>query len=294
MRSSFISGTAVTLALIAPFVSSFKAFPQNPAATPASNSPQILPSAPVPASATESTSAQLFFDQNPADPQTSEEKSKHEQAEEQLKEQEKQRVMGVMATFNTTRNKDAVPLSPGQKFRLFFKSSTDPWPFLLAGAVGGINQATNSPPEWRQGAEGYAKRVGAAYSDSFIGNFFGNAVLPVVLHEDPRYFQKGTGAPVKRFLWAAASTVWCRRDDGSWGPNYSNVGGNMIGAAISRVYYPPSQRTFPDVVSDGLTVSAEGIVGAVIIEFWPDLVRHYKNSAHKQSEPLVVRDQLQK
>jgi hypothetical protein len=212
------------------------------------------------------------------------EKSQHDQAEEQLKQQMHQRVMGVMATFNTTRNPDALPLSPGQKFQLFFKSSTDPWPFLLAGAVAGIGQANDSYSEWGQGAEGYAKRYGAAYSDAFIGNFFGNAVLPVLLHEDPRYFQKGTGSFSGRFLWAAASTVWCKRDNGGWGPNYANVGGNLIGAAIARVYYPASERTVSDTINDGLAVSAEGIVGAELIEFWPDVVRHYMR---KRAEKLA-------
>ena len=211
-------------------------------------------------------------------------KSQHEKAEEQLKQQEKQRVMGVMATFNTTQNKDAVPLSSGQKFKLFFKSATDPWPFLLSGVVAGIGQAENSTPEWGQGMQGYAKRFGAGYSDYFIGNFFGNAVLPSLLHEDPRYFQKGTGSGMSRFLWAAASTVWCKRDNGGWGPNYANVAGNMIGSAIGRVYYPPSDRTVGETLSDGLTVTAEGAVGAEVIEFWPDLVRHYKR---KQAEKLA-------
>jgi hypothetical protein len=216
--------------------------------------------------------------------QSDTEKSQHDKAEEQLKQQEKQRVMGVMATFNTTSNKDAVPLSSGQKFKLFFKSATDPWPFLLAGAVAGIGQAQNSTPEWGQGAEGYAKRFGAGYSDYFIGNFFGNAVLPSLWHEDPRYFQKGTGSGMSRFLWAAASTVWCKRDSGKWGPNYANVLGNMIGSAIGRAYYPPSDRTFGGTISDGLTVTAEGIVGAEVIEFWPDMVRHHKR---KQAEKLA-------
>jgi hypothetical protein len=221
--------------------------------------------------------------QTPAQ-QSDSDKSQHDKAEEQLKQQEHQRVMGVMATFNTTRDQNALPLSPGQKFRLFFKSSTDPWPFLLAGVVSGLGQADDSYPEWGQGAQGYAKRFGAAYSDAFIGNFFGNAVLPSLLHEDPRYFQKGTGSSTKRFLWAAASTVWCKRDKGSWGPNYANVGGNLIGAAISRAYYPSSERSVGDVFSDGLTVSAEGIVGAEVIEFWPDLVRHHRR---KQAEKLA-------
>ena len=216
--------------------------------------------------------------------QSDAQKSQHEKAEEQLKEQEKQRVMGVMATFNTTSNRNAAPLSSGQKFKLFFKSSTDPWPFLLAGVVSGIGQADDSYSEWGQGAQGYAKRYGAAYSDAFIGNFFGNAVLPSIWHEDPRYFQKGTGSATNRFLWAAASTVWCRRDNGKWGPNYANVVGNLMGAAVARAYYPASERTVSDTINDGLTVSVEGIVGAEVIEFWPDLVRHHKK---KQADKLA-------
>jgi hypothetical protein len=248
--------------------------------TPAS-SPAQTPAAQAPAtqgSSSSQTSAQTSAQA------TGDEKSQHEKAEEQLKAQEHQRVMGVMATFNTTTNKDALPLSSGQKFKLFFKSETDPWPFLLAGVVGGIGMAEDSYPTWGQGAQGYGKRIGAAYTDAFIGNFFGNALLTSLLHEDPRYFQKGTGKPLKRFLWAASSTVWCKRDNGGWGPNYANVVGNLIGAAISDTYYPASERTVGNTIANGFTVSAEGIVGAEIIEFWPDLVRHHKQ---KQAEKLA-------
>lgn len=205
-------------------------------------------------------------------------------AEEQLKAQEKQRVMGVMATFNTTRDKDALPLSAGQKFRLFSKSATDPWAFSLATVVSGIGQARGDYPEWGQGAQGYGKKFGAAYTDYFIGNFFGNAVLPSLLHEDPRYFQKGTGTVASRIGWAAASTIWCKRDNGGWGPNWSNVVGNLIGSAIARAYYPASERDVKDTLSDGFTVSAEGIVGSEVIEFWPDMVRHYRR---KKAERLA-------
>jgi len=211
-------------------------------------------------------------------------KSEHERAEEQLKQQETQRVAGVMATFNTTRNPNALPLSPGQKFQLFFKSAFDPWPFGLNAVVAGIGQADDSYPEWGQGSRGYAKRFGAAYSDYFLGNFFGNAVLTSLLHEDPRYFQKGSGKPINRVLWAAASTGWCKRDRGGWGPNWANVGGNLIGSAIARAYYPATYRTVSDTITDGLTVSVEGIVGAEVIEFWPDMVRHHRRKeAEKQA-----------
>ena len=214
-------------------------------------------------------------------------KTQREKAEEQLKQQEKQRVMGVMATFNTTRDPNALPLSSGQKFKLFFRGAVDPWPFLLTSVVAGIGQAENSNPEWGQGMQGYGKRFGAGYGDYFIGNLFGNAILTSVLREDPRYFQKGTGNPWGRFFWAASSTIWCKRDNGSWGPNYANVGGNLIGAAIGRIYYPDTSRNVSDTITDGLTVSAEGIVGAEVIEFWPDMVRHHRR---KQAEKLA-RDQ---
>jgi hypothetical protein len=248
------------------------------------------PTTQAPAEAPAQAAASQTSSSQPSDPQaaasqTDAEKTPSQTAEEQLKAQEHQRVMGVMATFNTTTNKDALPLSSKQKFQLFFKSSTDPWPFFLAAVVAGIGQADDSYPEWGQGAQGYAKRFGGAYSDAFIGNFFGNALLPSLLHEDPRYFQKGTGSGTKRFLWAAASTVWCRRDNGSWGPNYANVGGNLIGAAIARIYYPPSERDVASTISDGFTVSAEGIVGAEVIEFWPDIARHYKR---KHAEKLAA------
>jgi hypothetical protein len=212
-------------------------------------------------------------------------------SEEQLKLQERQRVFGVMAAFNTTLDRDALPLSPAQKFQLFFKSQTDPWPFGLAAVVAGINQATNSPSEYGQGMEGYAKRFGATYTDAFIGNLFGNAILTTWWHEDPRYFQKGTGSFTSRMLWAATSTVWSRRDNGSWGPNYANLAGNLIGAAIANVYYPESERTVGDTITRGLAVSAEGIVGSEVIEFWPDVVRHYKRKhAEKLSKRTARRD----
>jgi len=205
-------------------------------------------------------------------------------AEEQLKLQEKQRVFGVMATFNTTTNKDALPLSTGQKYQLFFKSATDPWPFVLTAFGAGIDQAENSFPEYGQGVQGYAKRFGAGYTDYFTGNLLGNAVLASLLKEDPRYFQKGTGSYTSRFLWAASSTVWCKRDNGTWGPNYANVVGNLMGAAVSNLYYPASDRTVGDTFERGFTVTAEAIIGSEVIEFWPDMVRHHRR---KQAAKLA-------
>jgi hypothetical protein len=254
-----------------------------------------LPEAPAPPNAPAASGAQSAPAQSssstdsssPAAAKSTDAKTQRDEAEQQLKQEEHQRVGGVMAAFNTTQNHDAIPLSPSQKFQLFFKSETDSWPFLLAGAVAGIGQADDSYPTWGQGMQGYGKRIGAAYTDAFIGNFFGNAVLTSLLHEDPRFYQKTDGSALSRTLWAATSTVWAKRDNGSWGPNYANVGGNFIGAAIARVYYPSDERHASDVIYDGITVSAEGIVGSEVIEWWPAIVRHHKRKmAEKQARQM--------
>ena len=250
--------------------------------TAATQSQSAQQPAPDPAAAQGSAGAK------PAGDPLTDDKTKQQKAEEQLKAEEHQRVFGVMATFNTTRNRDALPLTTKQKFQLFFKSETDPWPFGLAAFVAGLGMAEDSYPEWGQGVQGYAKRFGAGYSDAFIGNFFGNAVLTSLFREDPRYYQKGSGKFINRALWAASSTAWCRRDKGTWGPNYANLLGNFIGAAISDTYYPASQRTVGETLENGLTVSAQGIIGAEVIEFWPDIVRHHKRKKAEKAARLAA------
>ena len=75
-----------------------------------------------------------------------------------------------------------------------------------------------------------------------IDTFIGSAILPSILHQDPRYFYKGTGSITSRALYAISTVVICRGDNGRWQPNYSNVAGNLISAGISNLYYPASNR----------------------------------------------------
>jgi hypothetical protein len=251
--------------------------PEEPLASPLQTSTDTSAQAPAAQSASQTTPA-------PGAVTQTQEETDRQKAQEQLDKQLHQRVFGVMATFNTTTNKDALPLSTGQKYQLFFKSATDPWPFVLAAFGAGIDQAQNSFPEYGQGVEGYAKRFGADYTDYFTGNLLGNAVLASMFKEDPRYFQKGTGSFTTRALWAAGGTVWCKRDNGTWGPNYANVMGNLMGAAVSNLYYPASDRTVGGTLGRGFTVTAQAIIGSEIIEFWPDIARHHKR---KQAEKLA-------
>lgn len=186
--------------------------------------------------------------------------------------------------FNVSSNANAAPLTPGQKFQLFFKSSTDWYQFAITAIDGGISMAGDEYPSCGQGVEGFAKYWGAAYADTFDGNFWGNAVLPSWWHEDPRYFRMGHGRFLKRIGYAAVTTVWCKRDSGKWGPNYANVTGNFIGGAVSNIYYPSSQRGFGLTIGRGASVTYEGIVGAEIAEFWPDIGQRLAKKHTKTQE----------
>lgn len=191
----------------------------------------------------------------------------------EVADQEKQRMLGLMPEFNVVNNGDAAPIRAKEKFSLFFHSAFDPFQFAIAGIDAGIEQAENTYPEWHQGFTGLAKRYGAAYADSFDGNLWGNAILPSVLHQDPRYFRIGEGTFKHRLVYSMLSTVRCKGDNGKWQPNISNIAGNIIGGGISNLYYPASDRGVGLTFERGLTVTAEGAFGAFAEEFYPDFLR---------------------
>jgi Carboxypeptidase regulatory-like domain len=165
-----------------------------------------------------------------------------EVAEDQIKDQEQQRVLGLVPNFYVSYVYNAVPLTSHQKFQLAWKTSVDPVSFALNGVIAGVQQSQNNFSGYGQGADGYAKRYGAAYADFVSGTFIGSAILPSLLKQDPRYFYKGTGSKGSRILYALANAVICKGDNGRWQPNYSNIGGNIAASAISTLYYPANEH----------------------------------------------------
>ena len=168
--------------------------------------------------------------------------SKTEVAEEQIKVEEKQRVLGVLPNFYVSYVPDAAPLNSKQKFKLAGKTVIDPFTFVFVGGAAGVQQAQNHFREYGQGAQGYGKRYGAGYADMVAGTFIGSAILPSLLKQDPRYFYKGTGSKPSRFLYAIGNSVICKGDNGRWQPNYSNVMGSLAAGGISNLYYPAQDR----------------------------------------------------
>jgi hypothetical protein len=163
---------------------------------------------------------------------------------------------------------NAPPLTSKQNFNLAWRSSIDPVTFLAVGVFAGIEQADDSFSGYGQGAQGYAKRYGAGFTDSFTSTMIGGAILPAWWKQDPRYFYKGTGTVRSRALYAITMAVLCKGDNGRRQVNYSGIVGGLASGAISNLYYPAGDRdgaglTFENaLIGTGLTA-----VGNLFQEF---------------------------
>jgi hypothetical protein len=228
-------------------------------------------------------------------PLTDEEKKRA--SEEELQRELHQRMGVVVPNFNAVLDGSNLPLTPRQKMRAAFRSAIDPYQVGLAVFSSAIGQAENSHSSYdpipgtnpvqymeegyKQGWGGYGKRFGAAFTDQFDGTILGNGVFPVLLHQDARYYRMGTGSLSKRFLYSVSTTVRCKGDNGKWQPNVSNLLGNIASGGISNLYYPAADRGLELTIEQGFLVTAEGTFGALLIEFYPDVSRHF----HKKHLP---------
>jgi hypothetical protein len=265
--------------------------PQTPAGQ-SQATPQPAPSATPCQGSTQGSSSSQSSAQQPGA-----EKSQHEKAEEQIKEQEKQRTVGVLPQFNVSYRSDAVSMTASQKMRLALRSATDPVAFAVAFAAAGYHEAMDDNKGFGWGIEGYGKRSGAAYLDSFDGNIIGNGILPSILHQDPRYFRLGQGSFTHRLLYSLATNVICKHDNtGKWEPSYSNVGGNIISGAISNLYYPSTNSGVGQAFTNGFIVTAEGGIGSIFDEFWPDVSRKilHKDPTHGLDAQARAADKAKK
>jgi hypothetical protein len=116
---------------------------------------------------------------------------KSDEEKEIEKQEQSQRMLGVIPQFGTTDRQHAYPLSAKEKFHLFTKSAFDPVELTVVGGQAAVSQAEDEFPEYGQGAAGYGKRYGATLADEVSSGFFGNFFYPVLLKEDPRYFRLG-------------------------------------------------------------------------------------------------------
>jgi Carboxypeptidase regulatory-like domain len=185
----------------------------------------------------------------------------------QVHVEEKQRVLGVVPNFYTSFEWNAAPMTPKLKYHLALRSTFDPFSFLTDAAIAGAEQYHDTYPGYGSGLPGYGKRFGATLADSFDSRVIGGALLPALLHQDPRYFYRGKGSFGRRLLYALAQTFVCRGDQGQQEVNYSRIAGSFAAAGISNAYHSPGDRSAGITVRDGFVILGGNAAEDVLREF---------------------------
>jgi hypothetical protein len=163
------------------------------------------------------------------------------------------------------------PLTPREKFKVAFDDSFDPTAFLVAGVFAGSSMAQHQYASFGQGAEGFGKYYAGAFADQAIGNMMTEALLPIAIHQDPRYFTRGKGGFWKRTGYAISREVITRNDGGHNTFNASELLGNAIAAGISNAYYPAADRSFGNTLNKwGQQIGLDTGFN-IMKEFWPDV-----------------------
>ena len=193
----------------------------------------------------------------------------------------------MIPNFQTVSDPETpyMPLRVSDKWQLFMKESVDPFAFATSAAGAAISQWHNEDPKYGVGFPPYMQRFGAAQADLTSQNFFQDAVLASLFHEDPRYFRKGPASPVlRRMAYAVSRAIVTRRDSGKNSFNFSGIVGMELGIALSNAYYPPKSVNGGEMAYRTGSSFAASALGNLLPEFWPD-IRAKLNRRLKRNRP---------
>jgi hypothetical protein len=195
-------------------------------------------------------------------------------------EPEPKRILGIVPNYRTSPSlTNYEPISAKQKFVIASQDSFDRGTVILAAAFAGEAQLTNSNRAFGHGAAGYGRYFGASYGDFVIGNYMTEAIYPTILHQDPRYFRRGTGSTWSRLFYAIGQTFWIHSDSGRMQFNYSEVIGNSTAVAISTAYYQDNRDVGDAVTKLGSQIGVD-MAANVLKEFSSDINRKFFRKHH--------------
>ena len=233
-----------------------------------------------------STFAQAPGDQQPPQVDAAEPKPALDPkpAIEPKKDADDHRILGVVPNYKTVNDpgQPVSAISTSEKFQLVLHYF-DPFTWGFTAVQAGIQQMSNSPKEYKQGLVGYSKRYGADFTDAFTNELFTVGVFPALLHEDPRYFRRGSGGGWRRTGYAISRVLVARSDAGKHRPNYSEFLGNFTSGAISNAYYPKSERSFGDIANRAAFQIGYDALFNIVKEFYPDIKRKFSKKSNSAS-----------
>jgi hypothetical protein len=194
--------------------------------------------------------------------------SQVELADEQIKQEETQRIFGAIPNFYVAYDQNTVSMTQKQKFKLASRTFIDPVTFISAGISAGINQALQAPVDWGQDLTGFGQRYGAQMVGAAAGVGFSGFLFPVIFHQDPRYFYKGTGTKTSRTWWALKQSIEQKSDNGHWEPAYSNMLGDVASTLATVAVYPHQDVNWGATAAENFGISiASQAFGNIMEEF---------------------------
>jgi hypothetical protein len=196
------------------------------------------------------------------------------------------RILYVVPNFRSVSMDEILPpQTPKQKFILMLQDSFDYSSFIYVGGLAGVADAEKSYPEFGHGAAAYGRYYWHSFADNVNGNLFTEAVVPIVTHEDPRYYTMGRGGIFKRSVYSVSRLLITRSDLTATNNahntfNFSEIVGNGAAAGISNLYYPSKYYTWTKTGQKWfLQVGLDG--GSNLVkEFWPDVNAHIFHNAN--------------
>lgn len=178
------------------------------------------------------------------------------------------------------------PLYARDKWVFWLHQETQVYSAFPAFLSAGFGQLTDSP-DYGSDSEAFGDKLGAAFLRQASMRFFCNSAVPVLLHEDPRYFRKASGSYKGRIGWAAERAFVIQKDSGRHGFNYSDILGHLAASALTPTYYPQPSANGAVVMETWGTSIAGDIGNNMFLEFWPDVTnlwhRHHQREHAKRS-----------
>jgi hypothetical protein len=198
--------------------------------------------------------------------------------------EESKRILGIIPNYRTSPSLTPYrPITVREKFRIASEDSFDRGTVVLAAAFAGEAQLTNSNRSFGQGAAGYGRYFGTSYADFVIGNYMTEAIYPTILHQDPRYFRRGTGSTWSRLGYAMSQIFWTHADSGRMQFNYSEILGNSTAVAISNAYYQNNRDAASALTKLGTQVGVD-MAANILKEFSSDLNHKVFHRRHDNRE----------
>jgi hypothetical protein len=163
---------------------------------------------------------------------------------------------------------NVAPLSNQQKVQFFFRTAVDPGTAVIAVIGAGIDAKGTAQPAYGGGAPAFAQKTGAIAAGYASNTLISRSLLPMIFHQDPRFFRKEDGSGGSRAIYAATRVFVARIDSGRSTLNTSLLGGTALSTALTNAYYPNCNRNAVDSASRyGVNIGIN-MAANVFLEFW--------------------------